>query len=476
MARRGVGSVAFAALACVVGGCSMAPAYHPPTLPAPAHFKEDATWKAADPAIALPAQWWTLLGDPQLDKLEERVATGNPTLAIALARYDRARAELREAKSGLMPQIGLSTNLTSNRQSEHRPLRGSNQPDFYGADTVGGAISFDPDLWGRVRGSVAAGKAEMEASGDMLAAARLSLQAQLAFDYVRLRGQDRQLTLLAQSVDGFRQADALVERRFRGGIASGVDTARAGSLLEGARAEVEELRSARALTEHAIASLTGTPASDFTLAPADTRFRIAAIPPGLPSTLLERRPDVAAAEREVAAANAGIGVAKAAFFPSIMLGGAGGFQSTALAGLISAPNLFWSIGPGAILNLFEGGRRHARLAEANANWAEATARYRALVLQAFQDVEDQLALLDRLGAAQRNEDKAADDAEQAQRIALNRYVKGAATYLDVVTAQTTALTLRQQAISLETRRGQAQVGLMRALGGGWGGAAKNIAG
>ncbi|WEK42587.1 MAG: efflux transporter outer membrane subunit [Candidatus Sphingomonas colombiensis] len=476
MARRRFGSIALAAVACTVGGCSLAPAYHPPTISTPAHFKEDGTWKTATPAAALPAQWWTLLGDPELDRLEERVATGNPTLAIALARYDQARAYLREAKSGLMPQIGLSTNLTSNRQSDDRPLRGSNQPDLYGAETVGGAISFDPDLWGRVRNSVAAGKAEMEASGDTLADVRLSLQAQLALDYVRLRGQDRQLALLAQSVDGFQQADALVERRFNGGIASGVDTARAGSLLEDARAEVEELRSARALTEHAIASLTGTPASDFTLAAADTRFRIAAIPPGLPSTLLERRPDVAAAEREVAAANSRIGVAKAAFFPSIILGGAGGFQSTALAGLISAPNLFWSIGPGAILNLFEGGRRHAKLAEAKANWAEATARYRALVLQAFQDVEDQLVLLDRLGAGQGNEDKAADDAEQAQRIALNRYVKGAATYLDVVTAQSTALTLRQRALSLETRRAQAEVGLMRALGGGWDGAAKKVAG
>ncbi|MBS0283048.1 MAG: efflux transporter outer membrane subunit [Proteobacteria bacterium] len=453
-------------MACALGGCSMAPAYRPPTTAVPAHYKEDATWKPAAPA-ALPAKWWTLLGDPQLARLEEQLAAANPTLAEALARYDRASAYVREARSGLFPQIGLATNLTANRQSDNRPLRGSNQPDLYGAETVGGGISLDPDLWGRVRSSVAAGKARMAASGDMLADVRLSLQAQLALDYVRLRGQDRQLALLARTVDGFRQADALVERRFRGGIASGVDTARAGSLLEGARAEVEDLRSARALTEHAIASLTGTPASSFAIAPADMRFAIPATPPGLPSILLQRRPDIAAAEREVAAANAEIGVAKAAFFPSIILGGTGGFQSTAIAGLISAPNLFWSVGPAAILNLFEGGRRHAKLAEAKAGWSEATARYRALVLAAFQDVEDQLVLSDRLAAAQTDENKAAADAGQAQRIALNRYVKGAATYLDVVTAQASALDLEQRALSLETRRVQAQVGLIRALGGGW---------
>nr|WP_284698755.1 efflux transporter outer membrane subunit [Sphingomonas lycopersici] len=457
------------ATACAIGGCSMAPVYHPPVIAAPAHFKEDATWKPADQAAALPVQWWRLLGDVELDTLEQRIDTANPTLAIALARYDRARADLHEARAAGLPHIGVGANLTSNRQSDNRPLRGAHQPDLYGAETIGGAIDFDPDLWGRVRNSVAAGKAEAEASRDLMADVRLSLQTQLALTYIRLRGLDRELALLRQTVEAYNQADQLVQRRFTGGIASGVDTARAGSLLEEARAQVEDVRAARALTEHAIASLTGTPASAFSLPEAATIFALPAVPVGLPSTLLQRRPDVAAAEREMAAANARIGVTKAAFFPAITLGGSGGFQNTALAGLIAAPNLFWSIGPSIALSLFDGGKRHAQLAAARAEWAETTARYRAISLGAFQEVEDQLALLNHLGTEQAAEEKAAADAEQAQAIALNRYVKGAATYLDVVTAQTAALRMRETALSLETRRVQAGVGLIRATGGGWSG-------
>ena len=467
MANRPIRLVSALAAMALMSACSLAPAYHPPTVTVPVSYKDGGAWRMADTGATLPARWWEALGDPVLDSLEERIPSANPTLAIALARYERAKAYLREAGAAGAPQVGIAASPTSNRQSDNRPLRGSSQPDQYGADTLGLGVDLDLDLWGKVKNSVVAGKAEVAASRDTMADVQLSLEAQLALDYVKLRGEDRQLALLRETVDAFGKADALVERRFKGGIASGIETARSVSLLSEARAQVEDVRAERAQTEHAIASLTGTPASDFTLPEVSTVFRIPAVPTGVPSSLLQRRPDIASAERKVAAANAEIGVAKAAFFPSITLGGTAGFQSTGLAGLIAAPNLFWSIGPSAVLNLLDGGRRRAKVAEARANWEEATATYRGIVLQGFQDVEDQLALLDHLTREQTAEELAASQAEQAQKIALNRYVKGAATYLDVVTAQTTALQLRQSALKLETRRVQADVSLMRALGGGW---------
>ena len=456
----------------LLGGCSMAPAYHPPVLPAPVAFKEmpgagDPVWKPVDPAnTALPAAWWTGFGDPLLDRLEARIDSDNPTLAGALARYDMARATLAGARSGLFPRVELTPGLIRNRQSDERPLRGGSQPDFYTAATLGGDISYEADLWGRVRNSVASGRALAQASRDDLAAVKLALQGQLAADFVRLRGQDQQLALLAQTIDAFARADALTRNRFRGGIATGMDVGRAGALLGEARAHYAALQADRAVTEHAIASLVGQTASTFFIPRLDTPLALPAIPVGLPSTLLARRPDVAAAERRMAAANARIGVAKAAFFPQITLGGAGGFQSTALADLIAAPNIFWAIGPGAILNLFDGGKRRADVAAARADWSAATAEYRARALGAFQDVEDALATLRYLDEAQSAQDQAVKSAAGTSAIALDRYIKGAATYLDVTTAQESLLRDQQSALSLRTQRLTASVALARALGGG----------
>ena len=370
--------------------------------------------------------------------LETGWGADSPTLAAALARYDLARATLAGARSGLFPHVELTPGLIRNRQSGERPLRGGNQPDFYTAATLGGDISYEADLWGRVRNSVASGRALAEASRDDLAAVKLALQGQLATDFVQLRGQDQQLALLTQTIMAFAKADALTHNRFRGGIATGMDVGRAGALLGEARAQYAETEAARAITEHAIASLVGQPASTFSIPHRDGVMTLPAIPIGLPSTLLARRPDVAAAERRMAAANARIGVAKAAFFPQITLGGAGGFQSTALAGLVAAPNLFWAIGPGAILNLFDGGKRRAALAT-----------------------------LHHLGEAQAAQDQAVASATRTEQIALDRYIKGAATYLDVATAQESALHDRQAALALENRRLMAGVALIRALGGGW---------
>lgn len=466
MARRALLSMLL--VATTLSGCSFAPVYRPPVTPAPVAFKEGGPWTQANPAdLAQRGDWWTLYGDATLNGLERRIDTDNPTLAGALGRYDESRAYLAQARAGLFPQIGVSTDVERDRQSDNRPLRGGGQPDTYGASTIGASVSYELDLWGRLRNSVAAGRAEAQASADDLAAIKLSLEGQLAASYMTLRGYDQQMALLSATVDAYAKADALTERRFRGGIASGIDTGRSGTQLAEAQAQLADVEAARALTEHAIASLVGTPASRFAIRPAVIEMTLPVVPAGLPSTLLERRPDVAAAERRMAAANSEIGVAKAAFYPSISLGGQGGFQDAGLPSLFTAPNIFWSIGPSAVLSLFDGGRKRAQLAVARAAWTQATATYRGQVLQAFQDVEDNLAQLHHLGDEAQAEDRAVHQAAQTETLSLNRYVKGAVTYLDVVTAQTTALRTRRVALDLSTRRLQASVGLIRAIGGGW---------
>ncbi len=455
-------------MSAALAACSMAPDYHPPLVSEPSTFKEMGPWVAVSTdTLPSPARWWKLFEDPVLDGLEQKVATGNPSLQAALSRYRLAQAYLGEIHSDLLPHIGANAELTQNRQSNNRPLRGSNQPDFYAADTLGGTLDWDLDFWGKLRNRVAAGRAEVAASADDLAAARLATEAQLALQYVQLRGLDAQTKLLQATVDAYREADDLTQRRFRGGIASGVDTARSGTQLADARAQLADVAAARALIEHAIASLVGESASGFSLAPADNDPVLPDIPMGIPSTVLQRRPDIAAAERRMFAANAQIGAAKAAFYPSVSLGGSTGVQDTGFAGLISAPNTFWSIGPAALLSIFDGGRRRAQLAASRAKWAEATADYRHNVLQAFQDVEDALAQLHHFADEAQAQQDAVRMAGDAEKLALNRYVKGAVTYLEVSTAQATALQARRAMLDLHTRQLQAGIRLVRATGGGW---------
>jgi len=457
------------ALTTALTGCSMAPAYQPPVVATPTAFKEAGAWAPAEPAMAASASnWWEPFGDPVLNGLEQRLQAENPSLASALARYDEARGALREAKADLYPQLDLSTQITDNRQSNNRPTRGNGGgTDLYQGDTVGGSIGYELDLWGRVRNTVAAGKANAQASADDVAAVRLSLETQLADSYIALRGYDRQIELLVATVEAFAKADAMTRRRFEHDIASGLETSQSGTQLAEAKAQLAEMRNARALTEHALASLTGTAASAFTLAPAQGEMAVPQVPVGLPSTLLQRRPDVAAAERRMYAANREIGVAKAAFYPSISLGGSGGWQNTGLPGLFTAPNIFWSVGPGAALNLFDGGKRRGKLAVVRAQWNEATQSYRGQVLHAFQQVEDNLSRLHYLHDELDAELGAQTQAGRTERISLNRYEKGTVDYLNVVTAQTTALRVRRSVIDLRTRNLQASVGLIGAIGGGW---------
>jgi NodT family efflux transporter outer membrane factor (OMF) lipoprotein len=456
--------------ACLLGGCSLAPTYHTPNLPPmPNSFKEgDTAWKVASPADEFSrGDWWSLYNDSTLSQLESKLDTDNPTLAAALARYDTARAYESQLSSGLFPSLDMDANPIRARQSNNRPLRGSNEPDEYNSDTTGIVANYDLDLWGRIRNEVTQGHALAQASKADLASAKLSLEARLAEDYVRLRGYDIQVGILQDTLKAYQRALVLTENRHAGGVASGLDVSRAQTQLHDAQAQVMDVMAQRALTEHAIASLIGTPASSFTIAPLREQLMVPVTPVGVPSTLLERRPDIASAERRVYAANAGIGVARAAFFPDLSLSAAFGFQDTGFGSLLATGNRFWALGPLATFNLFDAGLRRAQLREAHAEFAQASANYRQVVLDAFREVEDDLVLLRDLGSEAEQEDQAFDAAQQTLKIATNRYREGIVNYLEVVVAQEAALSAQQESESIRTRRLQASVDLIRALGGGW---------
>ena len=360
-----------------------------------------------------------------------------------------------------------SGTVIRNRQSDNRPLRGSNQPDEYAANSIGLQVDWELDLWGRVRNEVAAQKANVQASAADLASAKLSLEAELADDYVRLRGLDAEADLLDQTVAAYQRTDGLIAKRHTDGLSSKLDVDRSRTLLETARAQVSDIASRRALLEHAIASLAGEAASTFSLPPRPEAVAAPNTPAGVPSELLQRRPDVAAAERRMGAANAEIGVARAAFFPVISLDGSAGYQNTGGPNLLSAPNSYWGIGPQLFFTIFDSGRRHALEDVAKAQYDQASAAYRGRVLQAFQEVEDALALENKLAAEAVDQTQAVQAAEEAQAIALKRFQRGVISYLDVVTAQAAALQAEQAAYDLSTRRSQASIRLVRAIGGGW---------
>lgn len=457
--------LAAAALALSLGACSMAPDYHAPQTTAPAQFKEVAGWSAATPRDAeARGSWWTSYADPVLDDLERRADAASPTLAAALARYDQARATVRGSQADLYPQVDVNGSASRNRLSRDRPLSTGTAPT-YNDYSLGGSISYELDLWGRVRNTVAANRAEAQASQADLASARLSLQAAVADAYFRLRGLDAQAQLLDRSVTAFSRARDLTETRHRGGIASGIDVNRARTILGNAQAQVASVANERAATEHELAALTGALASEFGVAPDIHPLSPPMVPAGTPSELLQRRPDIAAAERRVFAANAQIGVARAAFFPSLTLGASGGWESTG-GGLLGAPSSFWALGPvSTLLNLFDGGRRKADVRISRARYTEIAADYRTTVLTAFREVEDAIAAVRILSSQAQAQAQAAQAAQRTSEIAMARYRDGASDYLEVVTAQTDALEAQRAYLAVQTQRMQASVAIVRAMGG-----------
>jgi len=467
-ARAGRWTGAALALPLTIGACSLAPPLKTPQVPTADAYKELGPWTQAQPADRLPRDsWWALYQSTELDDLQKRLIDGNPTLAAALANYAQARAVSDQARAGLFPTLGANAGVQRARESVNAPLISRTTPRYYDDNTLGGSVSYELDLWGQIRNEVAAGEANAAASAADLENARLSLIAQLVDDYVQLRSFDRESDILDQTVKTYTRALGLTQQRHDAGIAPGLDVSQAQTQLDAARSQAAQTLAQRAMMEHAIAALLGISASTFSIQPQIVDISLPQIPSGIPATLLQRRPDIAAAQRRMIAANANIGVARAAYFPSLTLGGQGGFQSTQFSNWLSAPSTFWAIGPNALLTVFDGGLRRAQVAQARAEFDASAANYRGTVVDAFQQVEDDLATLNHYHDASVEEKAAVDAAQRTLDFSLALYKQGATDYLTVVTSQTALLQSQLQALNLDTLQLRSSVDLIRALGGGW---------
>jgi NodT family efflux transporter outer membrane factor (OMF) lipoprotein len=459
------------ALAGGCGACSLAPHYErPATAAPPATYKELDGWKIAAPSDTQPkGRWWAIYQDPSLDTLEARAADTNQSLKAAFARLQEAHAQTRIARAAYFPSLTADAAATRTRTSLNSPNFVPGVPNPENDFSVGAILSYEIDLFGRVRNTVAGARASEQASAGDTAALELSVQAELATDYFVLRGLDAQQELLDRTVTDYAQALKLTENLYQGGAAAVSDVQQAQAQLETARTQAEDTRLRRAQTEHAIAVLVGQEASRFSLSarPLEPDVAPPAVDPGLPSQLLERRPDVSAAERRVASANAGIGVARAAYFPTFSLAGAFGLESSAASNWMQAPSRFWAVGPHGALPLFNGGLYQAQTAAARASYDEQVANYRTSVLTAFQDVEDNLAALRQLERESVSEAAAVSATKGAFDQAVLRYQGGLVTYLEVVSTENAALAARLSAVDIQTRRITASVLLVKALGGNW---------
>ena len=457
------------AVAGMLAGCDLAPVYDPPHTLLPESYQGSGAFRVARPEEALSPRgdWWTLFGDEELNQLEDQLGQENPTLAAAAEVYTQARNLAAEAQSHLYPQIGAQALVSDNRESAHHLFSSTNVPKQEASDVIGGLAFWEPDFWGAIRNSAHAQKRLAQASAADLATARLSLEAELANDYIALRGYDAELEVLRQSIIAYQKAVEVARLRSEGKIASGLDLARALSELDSAQAQETEIKLQRDLMQHAIAVLVNAMPSGFSIAPVNA-FTLTPprLPVSVPSQLLERRPDVASAERQMAAANAEIGVSRAAFYPNVTLGAGAGFEDNTF-NLVSLPNSLWSVGAGATLPLFEGGLRRAELQRSWSQYAQTRDDYRSTVLASFQEVEDGLSLTQRLATEVVQQRQASDQATQALSISTMLYEDGLDNYLSVAVAQVTALTAQIAEVQLQSRQMQASVALICALGGGW---------
>ena len=483
-------------VAAALSTCSTLPPYSPPAVAVPAHYAgipasgipasgvpaagipasgiPAANAPAAQPGwnVAAPADaasrgaWWTVFDDADLNALEARVDVSNQTVKKAVADLQQARAMVDYQHAGFLPTVTAGVAQSRARLSQNKlgsSLAGKTTPDYQ----AGVAASWEPDLFGRVRDAVTGAQANADASAADLQAVKLSVTATLATDYFALRSLDTQKQLLDDTVRAYADALKLLKQQLAAGAIDASAVAQAATQLESTRTQDTDIDASRAQLQHAIATLVGESASTFALPPRVQSFDVPAIPAGVPSQLLERRPDIAAAERRVAAANAQIGEARAAFFPDLVLSASAGLESSFFAPWLTAPSLFWSLGSQLAGTLFDGGRRSASLRGAHAQYDSTVADYRQTVLVAFQQVEDQLSTLDALASEAGSQQRATDAADLSLRLTTNRFNAGAVSYLDVVTAQTIALTNRRLSDQIAARRMEAAVGLLTALGGGW---------
>ena len=450
-------------------GCTVGPRYAKPTVPAPPAYKEvPLDWKMAEPSDHIAkGKWWEIFQDPQLNALEEQVNVSNENLKAAEAQFRQARALVRFNRSAYYPTVTAGVAAGREHLSSHRPLVPSST-QTNGTDLVIPVdVSYEADVFGRIRHTVEAARANAQASAGDLESVRLSLHAELALDYFEMRTLDAEEQLLKSNVTAFERALELTQSRYKGGVASAVDVAQAQTQLENTRTQAIDVTIQRAQNEHAIAVLIGQPASTFNIPAAAWNSPPPDIPPGLPSELLERRPDIAAAERRAAAANAQVGAARAAYFPIFTLTGSGGLESTAITTLIQGPSGFVTAGAAAAITAFDGGRRRAVSEQARAAYDESVANYRQSVLTAFQEVEDNLAILRILDDEAKAQQAAVAAAEHSLELSTNRYKGGVVSYLEVTTAQSTALADERAAVDILRRRMVASVSLIKALGGGW---------
>ena len=442
----------------MLAGCANAPKYERPAVDVPASFKELADWKIASPADVLPkGNWWAAFDDPVLQDLLAQVDISNQTIRQAEAQYRASRALVSVARAGAFPSV-------SGRAGATRSAQGSNQSSQF---SIVADASWEIDLWGRVRSAVTAAEATAESATADIENARLSAKATLVQDYYQLRIAEAQRALLEETAQGYERSVQLTTNQYNAGIVARVDVIQAETQLNAARAQLLDAGIQRQQFEHAIAVLLGKPPSALTIPVASTPFKVPSIPVGMPSSLLERRPDVAAAERSMAAANAQVGVARAALFPALTLSASAGLQNSSLAHLFSLPSRVWSIGPAIAATLFDAGLRRAQTEQAIAQFDANVANYRQTVLTAFQEVEDNLVALRLLEQEADVQQEAVAGAERVVQITLNQYRAGTVSFLNVVTAQNTAYSNRRTALDIQRRRFVAAAGLVKALGGGW---------